>query len=412
MNLGKLGSLMVEITAKGANEARGQLEGMQDATQKAGNEAKRQVPVLERMGKRWSSVLTLVSVSGAATFGLIAKSSPAVLGSLKGMQLAFESIFMMIGDELAPVFETLVNALWKVSEWFDELSPTTKTLIAGLALGVIVVGALAGAFLAGAAAVAAVGASALATGLIIGGVLIAAIAALYVAWKNNVFGIRDTAYSVFNWLKERWTSLMDILYDENMTTWEKIRAVFWWAVDTMKDILSTWWTTYKNVMKWLYDETVEKFTDIKNTIINAIKGAYDYVIDKLGSMGDVISGVVNKVKDFFTGGSSSSSSGGRDMTQYDSDGRVSLRQKVPATRALGGPVLSGMSYLVGEEGPELFTPRLSGSITSNKKTQQTLTQKQDRPIEINLKIETQLDGRKVWESVRKFSASELRRLGA
>jgi hypothetical protein len=34
-------------------------------------------------------------------------------------------------------------------------------------------------------------------------------------------------------------------------------------------------------------------------------------------------------------------------------------------RALGGPVMGGTSYLVGEQGPELFTPSTSGNITPN-----------------------------------------------
>lgn len=34
-------------------------------------------------------------------------------------------------------------------------------------------------------------------------------------------------------------------------------------------------------------------------------------------------------------------------------------------RASGGPVMAGKSYLVGERGPELFTPNSSGGITSN-----------------------------------------------
>jgi hypothetical protein len=34
-------------------------------------------------------------------------------------------------------------------------------------------------------------------------------------------------------------------------------------------------------------------------------------------------------------------------------------------RAMGGPVTSGTSYLVGEQGPELFTPGRNGSITPN-----------------------------------------------
>ena len=36
-------------------------------------------------------------------------------------------------------------------------------------------------------------------------------------------------------------------------------------------------------------------------------------------------------------------------------------------KARGGSVRAGGSYLVGERGPELFTPKSSGMITANKK---------------------------------------------
>jgi len=35
------------------------------------------------------------------------------------------------------------------------------------------------------------------------------------------------------------------------------------------------------------------------------------------------------------------------------------------SRASGGPVQGGTSYLVGEKGPEIFTPGISGGITPN-----------------------------------------------
>jgi hypothetical protein len=38
---------------------------------------------------------------------------------------------------------------------------------------------------------------------------------------------------------------------------------------------------------------------------------------------------------------------------------------VAGARAAGGPVAAGMRYLVGENGPELFTPAGSGEITPN-----------------------------------------------
>jgi phage-related minor tail protein len=38
---------------------------------------------------------------------------------------------------------------------------------------------------------------------------------------------------------------------------------------------------------------------------------------------------------------------------------------VAGARAGGGPVMSGNAYLVGEKGPEIFTPSSSGNITAN-----------------------------------------------
>jgi phage-related minor tail protein len=38
---------------------------------------------------------------------------------------------------------------------------------------------------------------------------------------------------------------------------------------------------------------------------------------------------------------------------------------VAGARAAGGPVMAGQSYLVGEQGPELFTPAGNGAVTAN-----------------------------------------------
>lgn len=42
-----------------------------------------------------------------------------------------------------------------------------------------------------------------------------------------------------------------------------------------------------------------------------------------------------------------------------------IRAQTYSGRALGGPVMGGQSYIVGESGPELFTPSTTGSITRN-----------------------------------------------
>jgi hypothetical protein len=42
-----------------------------------------------------------------------------------------------------------------------------------------------------------------------------------------------------------------------------------------------------------------------------------------------------------------------------------IRSQTYSGRALGGPVMGGQTYMVGESGPELFTPNTTGSITRN-----------------------------------------------
>ena len=54
------------------------------------------------------------------------------------------------------------------------------------------------------------------------------------------------------------------------------------------------------------------------------------------------------------------------IDRISSGGRVSLIEENRfARRANGGPVNFGSSYIVGERGPELFTPSSSGNITPN-----------------------------------------------
>ena len=46
-----------------------------------------------------------------------------------------------------------------------------------------------------------------------------------------------------------------------------------------------------------------------------------------------------------------------------------LPENLDGLRAMGGPVMSGNTYLVGERGPEIFTPNVDGSVINNMKTE-------------------------------------------
>ena len=49
--------------------------------------------------------------------------------------------------------------------------------------------------------------------------------------------------------------------------------------------------------------------------------------------------------------------------------KASEAPEAPEARELGGPVTAGRTYLVGEKGPELFSPNIDGSIVNNMRTE-------------------------------------------
>jgi tape measure domain-containing protein len=58
-----------------------------------------------------------------------------------------------------------------------------------------------------------------------------------------------------------------------------------------------------------------------------------------------------------------------------------IRAQQYSGRALGGPVMAGQSYIVGERGPEMFTPATSGGITPNNQLSD------GSPVNINFNIQ-------------------------
>ena len=97
---------------------------------------------------------------------------------------------------------------------------------------------------------------------------------------------------------------------------------------------------------------------IEVAIQNAVSGFGNFLGNALGSI--------------FGGGKGFKVTGGKSITTASGTniGKIGTMPSQPQFRgakARGGSVRAGGSYLVGERGPELFTPRSSGMITANKK---------------------------------------------
>ncbi len=106
--------------------------------------------------------------------------------------------------------------------------------------------------------------------------------------------------------------------------------IVWW--DDIKGVGESIKLFFSSIFDWLGNQQIGK------TIIDMIKASLFFAISLGDIITDAIKTAIGKIGGFFGGG-----------------------------RAAGGPVSGGTSYLVGENGPEIFSPSSSGNITPNNK---------------------------------------------
>lgn len=183
-------------------------------------------------------------------------------------------------------------------------------------------------------------------------------------------------------------------------------AIINWAIligvaigDFIAELMKGAWKIGQDLADWLFNNVLDpmsnfisdiilKVGDIMNNsiswLIEKIKIALQWIVE-LGStiwqwIMDGIQPLLNLGKDiwnFFLNALSSISNLGSKIWGFIKDALGSFASLVSRwfrkkkdedddeEKAVGGPVFKGNQYLVGENGPELFTPGASGKITSN-----------------------------------------------
>ena len=104
-------------------------------------------------------------------------------------------------------------------------------------------------------------------------------------------------------------------------------------------------------------ELAEPFKKVANMIQIEMGNGIKDLIKGTRTLGDVLRNVLDKMTDAFL-----------NMAIFGNIGGGSITGGILGSifRANGGPVKAGGSYIVGERGPELFTPSRSGMITPNE----------------------------------------------
>lgn len=280
----------------------------------------------------------------------------AQLDPIIKLKQAFSDAAKAIGFELLPYVQTAaaalvdfvnngvvpaIEAVKNLVNWFREHQLVLALVVGG------VVGALIPAFIAFAVTLITVTIPAIAAAVLalapfmLGGMAVVGIAA-GVMWIIRHWDlVKEKAANVWNWIKEHILFVAAILGPVGAVAIGIAAGVNW--------IIQNW------------DMLSAKATEIFTAIADFFKGIWEKIT---GIFDGAINGIVSK----FNGLMSmidSVKSAAASVGSFASNAVSSIGNAISGKRAAGGPVGMGQTYLVGERGPELFTPGLSGNITPN-----------------------------------------------
>lgn len=257
--------------------------------------------------------------------GSAAAATQSFGGQLKQVKNSIDDMEKSLGTALIPVLlkvvETIKPIVEKMTEWIEAHPKLTQNII-------LVVGAIAG--------------------------LLAIFGTLGLAFStiSTVFEIFTTVSYALGIALEflalnpvgliimaiAGLIILGIALYKNWDVVKEKAIEIWTAV---KNFFSNLWADIKNIFKEAIDAVVAFFQpliDIINTVINLISKV-------TSSIGSVVTAAGGKVSSAFT----------------------ALTSPITGKKAQGGPVSGGSTYLVGENGPELFTASQGGSITPNNR---------------------------------------------
>jgi phage-related protein/predicted ATPase len=153
-------------------------------------------------------------------------------------------------------------------------------------------------------------------------------------------------------------------------------------------------TSMKNLQATLPPEMVRLGRMAVQGITNGFKERFPALQAKLGSLMDALAESLNRVSTVTV------------RTVYEGGG-------LAGARAMGGPVSAAKAYLVGEKGPEVFVPGMTGNIIPNNNLGSLMSQSSGSggggsTTIVNINVQTGIatdpaeTGRQVVEAIRKY----------
>lgn len=328
--------------------------------------------------------------------GDIGRTSSGTANQIRASQAAFEELQVEVGTKLLPVLTPLITKLGEALTWFSNLPEPVKNWTWGIAAASAAIGPLLlgvggivstfgtllplllkiGPLWTGLATIisgtvipvlVAVGRALM--GLAIAGgpitLIVAGVTAVYLAWKNwdTIGPILQRLYTqVKTWLLEKLTAAFDLVKSGIQSVADKFRWL--WDVvvghSYVPDLVDGVADEFARLDQVMVDPTVKAtettgaaFENMANTALNALSNLAQSI--KGGGILDILSSAFNAFGSIAGGG----------LFGSGLKAAFAAFQPISGFRANGGPVTAGSTYVVGERGPEMFTPSRSGYVHPN-----------------------------------------------
>ena len=229
-------------------------------------------------------------------------------GALTEMKSALEGVAITIGERLTPFMEALADKVSQLCNWFQNLSPTTQTVIMVISGLVACIGPLlilvgsgislfANLSIVASALSVGVGTLVGAFGSVIGvialvvGAIVGFIAVVVNAYKENET-FRKNVDTVFNNVKSIISNVMSVIKDVISMAWSVIKVV--WD-NGLKQILQVALTVL-STMSSNFTSRLNTITSIVRTVVSTIKSIFS---GDFSSISNVVNNVLQKVVSAF-----------------------------------------------------------------------------------------------------------------
>ncbi len=354
------------------------------------------VSKMSEQEKRLLRVKVIMAQTAVAT-GDFVNTSDSLANRQRILDAQLKNVSSTLGAALIPAMTEILNTIapiiTKVSTWIEEnpkLAATLGVIFVALTGLVAVVGVL-GIALAGLTA----GATALGIGLgvmlgalVLVPIAIAAIVAAGVLLYKNWESISSFAEGIWGQIVDTITGALDAVASVFTQTWEGIKTAFTTyiyflvgLVAMLFDLILPGWqeklgmllAAWNGAWDAIQGMLVKAGEGLKTTFLNLgsfFQGFWEGVVAIFMWAKDQIAGVIawindavepifsliDKLKNALDGIGKSVSSA---LSKVVDKGK-----SVVGARAYGGPVSAGLPYVVGERGPEVFTPSTAGRIST------------------------------------------------